>query len=84
MHSSKAQARLEKDMAPAFQDQVVMIATKDLCRSLFDKPGPRELSREQMKKLLGQLRYRFGSNIEQLARITGYSYKELSKIIDEP
>ncbi|MBQ9477436.1 MAG: transposase [Bacteroidales bacterium] len=81
--SSKARARLEKDAAPVFLDKNVLAAAIDLCRSLFDRNDLSGLSRKQLVTLLEQLRYRFGSNIEQLVRITGIPYPEMSELLEE-
>lgn len=41
-----------------------------------------DLSSEQKKEVLRQLRYRFSSNIHQLSRIAGLDYNETAKLLD--
>ncbi|MBR5735872.1 MAG: transposase [Bacteroidales bacterium] len=83
-NSSKAKQRVEtgeKNM-PAFRDQVIAAALPDLCRTLFQKPAVGELNEDQLVELLRQLRFRFSSNVNQLARITGLSYEKAAEYLD--
>jgi len=82
--SSKARVRVEsgEESLPAFKDQVVAYAVPDLCRTLFQKGSFGELSDSQKCEILLQLRYRFSSNIHQLARVTGLSYDEAARLMD--
>ena len=83
-NSSKAKQRLEmgEKNLPAFSDQTILTALPDLCKSLFQKPGPQSLNEDQLVELLRQLRFRFSSNVNQLARVTGLSYEEAAKYMD--
>ena len=80
--SSKAKARLDKDATPVFQDKSMLAVADDLCTSLFGKRSIGELSETHFIELLHQLRVRFGTSLEQLVRITGRSYQELSEKLD--
>ena len=82
--SSKARVWVdsgEKSM-PAFKDQVIASAVPDLCRTMFQKGSYGELSDAQKSEMLRQLRYRFSSNIHQLARVTGLSYDAAARLMD--
>ena len=83
-NSSKAKQRVEtgEKCMPAFKDQVIAAALPDLCRTLFQKPAVVELNEDQLVGLLRQLRFRFSSNVNQLARITGLSYEQAAKYMD--
>lgn len=82
--SSKARTRLEsgEGAIPGFKDQTVSYALPDLCRTLFQKGSFEELSQQQKVEMLRQLRYRFSSNIHQLARVTGLTYDAAAKLMD--
>ena len=79
-NSSKAKLRLDSsDKAiPAFRDQLVQSAVPDLCTTLFRKSTVEELTEDEQSELLKQLRYRFSSNVNQLARVTGLSYEAVT------
>ena len=82
--SSKAKKRLEvsEEKLPAFRDQVILAAMPDLCKSLFQKNTFQELKVSEQTELLRQLRYRFSSNVNQLARVCGLSYPEAARLMD--
>ena len=82
--SSKAKKRVEttEENLPAFRDQVILAALPDLCRSLFQKSIFQELAPLEQTELLRQLRYRFSSNVNQLARVCGLSYAEAARLLD--
>lgn len=84
-NSSKAKMRLTaKDSdIPAFRDQLIVAGLADLCRSLFQKSSFEELSDAQKTETLRQARYRFSSNVHQLARVTGLTYEKTAKLLDE-
>ena len=84
--SSKAKVRLESiaDSQPSFQDQIVVAAISDLCRSLFQKHSFAELSEPQKSEVLRQLRFRFSSNVHQLSRVTGLGYDATARLLDTP
>ena len=82
--SSKARTRLESGerAIQGFKDQTVLLALPDLCRTLFQKESFEELSYNQKVEMLRQLRYRFSSNVHQLARVTHLSYDAAAKLMD--
>ena len=82
--SSKAKKRFESsvDKLPAFRDQTILSILPDLYRSLFQKQQFDELSTEEKVEALRQIRYRFCSNINQIARVTGLSYESAAKLLD--
>ena len=80
--SSKARLRMEKNAAPAFQDQVILSACGNLCQSLFRVKTISDLSSEQTAELLRQLKQRFSADINQLCRVTGIPYAEAAKMLD--
>ena len=83
-NSSKAKRRLSSDEdIPAFRDQVIASAIPDLCQSLFRKPNIGYLDEKDLTELLRQLRFRFSSNINQLARISGLSYEKVAALLDK-
>ena len=83
-NSSKAKRRREsgKTEAPSFRDQVVQSAIPDLCQTLFRKRSFGDLAEEEQAELLRQLRFRFSSNPNQLARVTGLSYETVVSMLD--
>lgn len=82
--SSKARLRIELGASeiPSFKDQVILPMMQELCWKLFGKGSVRELSPEQLTELFRQMRYRFSSNINQMARLTGLSYEEVARLLD--
>ena len=83
-NSSKAKAKLEQknEGLPSFRDQVILNAIPDLCKSLFRKTGTGNLSDGEWSELLRQLRFRFSTDINQLTRIVGKPYAEVSRLLD--
>lgn len=83
-NSSKAKRRLASQGldSPSFRDQVLLSAIPDLCQTFFRKRSQAELSEEEMSELLKQLRYRFSSNVDQLARVVGLSYERVVTLLD--
>lgn len=78
-NSSKAQKINE---APSFPDQVVSAGLKSLLASLFRKNSIFELSDTQKSELFKQLRYRFSSDPNQLARVSGLPYEEICRLLE--
>ena len=84
VNSSKAKRRLaSQDSAPNFRDHVILSAIGDLCQSLFQKPSLRALNPDEQAELLKQLRYRFSSNANQLARVTEIPYQKVVELLDK-
>ena len=83
--SSKAKKRLEKgnEMMPSFKDQVIIAALPDLYRSLFGKKTFGDLNQEERSECLRQVRYRFSSDVKQLARVCGITYADAAKYLDQ-
>ena len=84
VNSSKAKRRIEsaEENRPAFKDQVILAALPDLFRSLFQKQRFEELSPEEKTESLRQIRFRFCSNVHQIARVTGLTYEAAAKMLD--
>ena len=81
--SSKANSRLEPwDSAPSFSDQTVAAGVVDLKRTMFQKRENDTLSSEQNRELAKQIRRRFGTDVNQLCRVTGLSYEAAVEIFD--
>ena len=85
-NSSKAKLRLSAENAdlPSFRDQVIAAALEDLCHTLFRKGSIKNLSEQQLAELLRQLRFRFSSHAEQLARVCGISYDRVVALLESP
>lgn len=66
----------------SFKDQTLLSVLPELCHRLFGEPSFKKLSETQKKEVLRQLRFRFSSNIHQLARITGLSYDAAARLMD--
>ena len=82
-NSSKAKKRLETgENLPAFRDQVILAAIPDLCRSLFGKPDFFRLSREEQVEFVRQLRFRFSTHVNQIARVCGLTYEQAALLMD--
>lgn len=84
-NSSKAKQRLEmgETCLPAFSDQTILAALPELCKSLFQNPDVKALNEDQMAELLRQIRFRFSSNVNQLARVTGLAYERTAELLDQ-
>lgn len=84
-NSSKARRRLEtSELLPSFKDQVILSAMPDIYRSMFGKVQFNELSREEKGECLRQVRYRFSSDVKQVARVCGITYSEAANLLDKP
>ena len=84
VNSSKAKRKIEssEDNHPAFKDQVILAALPDLFRSLFQKQCFEELTASEKTETLRQIRFRFCSNVHQIARVTGLTYEAAAKMLD--
>ena len=82
-NSSKAKRRLAAAECPSFSDQLVLSAIHDLCHSLFRKSSLETMDWKERAELIKQLRYRFSSDPQQLARVTGLSYETVTAMLDE-
>ena len=82
-NSSKAKKRLEADEhLPAFRDQVIVAALPDLCQSLFGKRSFSELNEDEQKECVRQIRFRFSSHVNQIARVCDLSYEVVARMMD--
>lgn len=84
-NSSKARKRFateEENHLPSFRDQTVLAALPDLCRSLFQKNDFTALDNAAKVECARQLRYRFGADAHQIARVCGISYAEAAALLD--
>lgn len=84
--SSKAKRIYTVDInnhSTTFRDQMVVGCIHDLCNSLFRKENISQLDQLQRLELLRQLQYRFSCSVEQLARVTGIPYNDISKLLDQ-
>ena len=82
--SSKARKiRETEDNLPSFRDQNVAASIPDICRTMFGSNSLKELSSTQVAEVLRQIRYRFSSNINQIARVTGLSYQQAAALLDQ-
>lgn len=83
-NSSKAKSVLKSadSEVPVFKDQTIIPVMEDLCRTLFKKNSVRELSRPQQAELMRQLRFRFSSNVNQIARVSGIPYETVVSLLD--
>ncbi len=83
--SSKARKRVVSGETglPSFRDQVVLPAVPELCKSLFSKSSFGDLEREEQVELLRQLRFRFSSDVNQLARVTGLTYAAAARLLED-
>lgn len=84
MNSSKAKRRLgDRDrILPSFKDQVIAAAIPDICKSLFNKYSPKELELKELAILIPEVRWRFSSDLNQIARVLGIQYPEVVRIIE--
>ena len=82
--SSKTKKKMEtgETMGPAFRDQVIIAALGDICRTLFQKQDLSSLAQPELAELFRQIRFRFSSNVHQIARVTGFSYEEVTSLLD--
>ena len=68
---------------PSFKDQVILGAITDFCLSVYHKADIKALNEDELSDLLKQLRFRFSSEPRQLARVTGLSYEEIARLLDQ-
>ncbi len=82
--SSKAKKRLENDPGGImnFSDEMMVMAVKEMCRSLFQKKGFTELGPEQKVEVIYQMRTRFKCDPRQIARLTSVPSEQVIQILD--
>lgn len=82
-NSSKAKSKREPwEAFPSFTDQTVLAAYIDLKRTLFNKREHEKIPDDQNRELALQLKRRFGSDINQICRITGLSNESALNLFD--
>lgn len=83
-NSSKAKKRmgLQEDKFPAFRDQTILGTLPDLCRSLFRKGSFIELDHDEQVEFVKQIRFRFSSDANQIARVCNISYSAAAQLLD--
>ena len=82
--SSKAKKRMEtgEDNLPSFNDQTILNVLPDLCKSLFQKTSFKMLQEGEQTELARQLRFRFSSDANQIARVCGLTYDQAARLLD--
>ena len=82
--SSKAKKRIEtaEENLPTFRDQTILNVIPELCRSLFHKNSFLELKENEQTELARQIRFRFSSDANQIARVCGISYSRAAYLLD--
>ena len=78
--SSKAKKALSQD-GVSFRDQIMQEALKDMQVSL-GKKRPEDLSKEEQAVIIKQLRWRFNADVHQISRVSGYSYSEVTEMLN--
>lgn len=81
-NSSKSKQRLNNGEAPTFHDTVVRAAMKNLIQSLFRKASIADMDERQKVELIRQIQRRFGSDENQLVRISGLPYEEVDRYLN--
>ena len=83
-NSSKAKAlhNVPDSTGPVFKDQTIIPVVADLCQTLYRKASVKELEQIQQAEILRQLRFRFSSNVNQMARVTGLPYETVVKLLE--
>ena len=83
-NSSKAKTLREKRLGEmlSFSDQTLILAVKDISRSMFDKNNTSALDREQIKTVARHLNRIFRSDAHQISRILGLTYAESAAILE--
>lgn len=82
-NSSKARRRLESDekSLPGFRDQVVYGGLTDLCHNLFNDKTLSQLVPEEQAELVRQIKFRFSSGVDQIARVTGFAPEDVIRFL---
>ena len=83
-NSSKAKLHLNagQDAQPSFKDQTILAVLPELCQKLYGVSRFQQLTDPQRTEVLRQLRFRFSSNVHQLARVVGLSYDAAARLLD--
>lgn len=83
-NSSKAKTLREKRLSEtlSFSDQTLILAVKDICRSMFDRSDKCVLDKEQIKTVARQLNRIFRADAHQISRVLGLTYAESTAILE--
>ena len=83
-NSSKARSLLNApdSSGPVFRDQTIYPVVEDLCQTLYKKASVKDLLPEEQAEVLRQLHFRFASNVNQMARVTGLPYEAVAKMLE--
>ena len=79
--NNSSKARHLKEL-PSFNDQLIASAIKSLCISMFKKTSLSELDELQQSEIIKQIIYRFSADPKQIARVVGFSYAFICKLLD--
>ena len=84
MNSSKVRDKLgdRPSTVPIFSDQSILKAAEDLSRSMYGARCTKALTADQLSNVLRQLRRRFSSNAEQLARVTRLDARAIADMLE--
>ena len=82
--SSKAKKKIEaaEDNLPSFRDQTILNILPELCRSLFQKESFEYLTETEQSEFARQIRFRFSSDANQIARVCGITYAKAARLLD--
>ena len=84
-NSSKAKNKFESgNNITSFKDQTILNCLQDICWSLFQKPSFNELNDKEKAEFSRQIRFRFNSDVNQIARVCGITYSEAARLLDQP
>lgn len=78
--SSKAKKALSQE-GVSFRDQIMQEALQDL-RVSIGKKHPEDLSREEHAEIIKQLRWRFNADVHQISRVSGFSYSDVTEMLN--
>ncbi|MBR4801639.1 MAG: hypothetical protein IK041_02385 [Bacteroidales bacterium] len=67
---------------PTFSDKTILMAVKELCISMYNKPDLSFLEDPQRADILRQIQYRFSADPNQIARVVGIPYATVATLID--
>ncbi|MBO4465957.1 MAG: transposase [Bacteroidales bacterium] len=82
--SSKAKNKFESgNNIMSLKDQTVLSCIQDMCWSLFQKSSFDELNSKEKTEFAKQLRFRFNSDANQIARVCGLTYADAARLLDE-
>lgn len=84
VNSSKAKALMEKKITDSFSfsDQVLILATAEICRYMYQKQEVSELTRDEQVEVAHTLRQFFRCDAHQIARVLGLNYSEGANILE--